>query len=76
MTANSAEYLVSEETATLLRTPLATLYRWRHEGTGPPARRVGKRLLYRRDEVIAWVESRTDLPSGSDQSQRSRRKAS
>lgn len=51
-----AEYLLADEVADLIRTPKATLYRWRHSGEGPRARKVGKRLLYRRDEVLAWVE--------------------
>lgn len=51
------EYLNIDEVADLIRTPKATLYRWRHMGSGPPAHRVGRRLLYRRDEVIAWVEA-------------------
>ena len=50
------EYLLVDEAAEILRCPVGTLYAWRHPGEGPPARRVGKRLLYRRDELIAWVE--------------------
>lgn len=53
-------YLRTDEAAELIRTPVGTLYAWRNKGVGPPARRVGKRLLYRRDEVIAWVESQAD----------------
>ena len=51
------KYLTSEEAAEFLRTPLATLYKWRHEGTGPRARKVGKRLLYEQTELIDWVDS-------------------
>jgi len=51
------EYLLIDEAADLIRTPKATLYAWRGQGIGPPARRVGKRLLYRRDELVAWVEA-------------------
>ncbi|KAB2351621.1 helix-turn-helix transcriptional regulator [Actinomadura rudentiformis] len=35
--------------------PVATLYRWRHQGTGPKARRIGKHLRYRPEDVRAWV---------------------
>ena len=56
MDPNLPEYLLADEAADLMRVPVATLYAWRHRRTGPPARRVGKRLLYRRDELIAWVE--------------------
>lgn len=51
------EYLTTSEAAELLRTPVATLYQWRHKRVGPPARRVGRKLLYRRDELVAWVEA-------------------
>lgn len=49
-------YLTTEEVADLLRTPVATIYAWRHRSEAPPCRKVGKRLLWRRDEVIAWIE--------------------
>lgn len=51
------EYLTAEEAAALIRTPVATLYQWRHKGVGPRARKVGRKLLYRRDELVAWVEA-------------------
>ena len=52
------EYLTVDEAADLLRTPVATLYQWRHKGMGPRASRVGRRLLYRRSDVISWVDSK------------------
>jgi excisionase family DNA binding protein len=54
---DTPEYLLVDEAADLLRCPVATLYAWRHRNLGPPAKRVGKRLLYRRDDVINWIES-------------------
>lgn len=54
---HDVEYLVIGEAAELLRTPIQTMYGWRHRGEGPPARRVGRKLLYRRDELLAWVEA-------------------
>lgn len=51
------DYLLISEASEVLRTPVATLYRWRTEGTGPPASRVGRKLLYSRADLIAWVES-------------------
>lgn len=49
------EYLTVVEAAALLRTPVATMYRWRTQGEGPPAAKVGRRLLYRRAELTSWV---------------------
>lgn len=60
------EYLIADEAAALARVPVKTLYVWRHNGTGPRARRVGKRLLYRRDELIAWIEAKADADDGAD----------
>jgi predicted DNA-binding transcriptional regulator AlpA len=44
------------EAAELLRAPVATLRYWRHLGTGPRSFRLGRRVLYRRDDLQAWVE--------------------
>src|SRR6476661_1895631 len=48
--------MTSEEVSSLLRVPLATVYRWRSNGTGPVGTRVGKRVTYRRADVLAWYE--------------------
>ncbi len=37
-------------------------YSLRHRGQGPPAYRLGKRLMHKWPEVAAWVESRRDDP--------------
>lgn len=50
-------YLTTGETADLMRTKPATLAYWRHRGEGPPFARVGKRVLYRRADVLAWLEA-------------------
>lgn len=38
-----------------LGVPVQTLYSWRGQGKGPDARRVGRRLRYRPEDVKAWV---------------------
>ena len=40
-----------------LQVPVQTLYSWRAQGSGPPARRIGKYLRYRPDDVIGWVDN-------------------
>ena len=45
------------EAAELLRAPVATLRYWRHLGTGPRSFRLGRRVLYRYNDVQAWVEA-------------------
>ena len=53
-------YLTIEEAAERLRTPKATMYAWRHRGVGPPAAKVGRRLLYRADDLDQFVAGLTD----------------
>lgn len=52
------EYLTTSEVAELLKTPSNTLHKWRTRDYGPPAAKVGRRLLYRRTDVLEWVSSR------------------
>lgn len=46
-----------QDVSAYLGVPVDTLYQWRSEGTGPPGRRLGKRLRYRPQDVRDWVES-------------------
>ena len=45
------ELLTITEAAELLRAPVATLRYWRHLGTGPRSFRLGRRVLYRSDDL-------------------------
>lgn len=36
--------------------PVGTWYNYRHKGIGPKCARIGKRLMYRRDDVDAWLD--------------------
>jgi excisionase family DNA binding protein len=57
ITATQPDLLTITEAAELLRAPVATLRYWRHLGTGPASFRLGRRVLYRRDDVQAWVDA-------------------
>lgn len=37
--------------------PRGTLAYWRHIGTGPRWAKLGRRVVYRRADVAAWVEA-------------------
>lgn len=52
------EYLTTEEVATYARTSVDTVRYWRTKGIGPHGARVGRRILYRRSDVEAWVHAR------------------
>ena len=49
--------MTTEQLAEFLQVPLATLYQWRHKGTGPKGMKVGKHVRYRRADVEAWLET-------------------
>ena len=49
-------FLTEQEAAALIRVSPRTLRRWRQHGTGPPvAGYAGRRALYRRSELLAWL---------------------
>ena len=50
--------LTEAEVAEMLRVSQRTVRRWRNEGSGPPALRVGRRIRYRRSAVEAWLDRR------------------
>ena len=51
------DLLTITEAADLLRAPVATLRYWRHQGTGPHSFRLGRRVLYRREDLHAWIDT-------------------
>jgi excisionase family DNA binding protein len=59
--AHQPELLTITEAAELLRAPVATLRYWRHLGTGPTSFRLGRRVLYRRDDLHEWIDARHDV---------------
>jgi len=54
------ELLTIVEAAEVLRTPVGTLRYWRHCNTGPRSFRLGRRVLYRRDDLHAWIDAQRE----------------
>ncbi|MCW2763607.1 MAG: binding domain, excisionase family [Marmoricola sp.] len=54
------EYLTTEDVAEWLRTPTETLRYWRHAGKGPKSFKLGRRVLYSRADVEAFVAAVRD----------------
>ena len=52
------DLLTITEAAELLRAPVATLRYWRHLGEGPAGFRLGRRVVYRREDVDRWIGER------------------
>lgn len=48
-------YLTATELATELNVSPRTIARWRGLREGPPLVRVGRRIMYRRSSVAAWL---------------------
>jgi excisionase family DNA binding protein len=57
------ELLTTEEVAAYFRTVPGTVRYWRHVGKGPRALKVGKRVLYRAEDVRAWAEQALTTPA-------------
>ena len=54
------EILTIDEVAELLHTPVATLRFWRYRGTGPRSFKAGRRVMYRKADVAAWVDAQAN----------------
>lgn len=52
----SGKYLTTEEAASLLRTTRKAVYALIERGAMPGIRRIGRRVLVRRRELIEWIE--------------------
>ncbi|MGH7539981.1 MAG: helix-turn-helix transcriptional regulator [Gemmatimonadota bacterium] len=57
-TATPPVFLVEREAADLIRMKVSTLQNWRTLGSGPPFSKVGARVLYEREALLAWVRDR------------------
>lgn len=49
------QLITIDEVAEYLQIPVATLYQWRHKGTGPKALKLGRHLRHRPDELVGPV---------------------
>lgn len=58
------EYLTIDEAAVYMRTPVETLRKWRSQGTGPAAAKLGRKLVYRRSEIDQHIRNREREPVG------------
>lgn len=54
------DLLTLSEVADILRTPVATLRYWRHQGIGPHSFRVGRRVMYGLGDLDRWITEQRD----------------
>lgn len=52
-----SNYMTITEVAEELRTPVETIRYWRSAGKGPKSWKLGRRVLYAREDVEAFVEA-------------------
>jgi excisionase family DNA binding protein len=57
-----SDYYSHEEAANELDVTRRTLDRWERLGEGPPITRIGRRILYRRSSLQAWLGARERKP--------------
>lgn len=54
---HDGEFLTVADVAPMTRLSAGTLRYWRHSGLGgPPSVKLGRRVLYRRADVEAWLK--------------------
>ncbi len=61
--ATGLELLTTREAAKLLRVPESTMRYWRQTRYGPRHAKVGRRVLYSRDDVERWWERQRAVAS-------------
>jgi predicted DNA-binding transcriptional regulator AlpA len=49
------DLLTTPEVAAIVRRPEETLRYWRWRGEGPPSFKIGRRVVYDRDDLLKWV---------------------
>lgn len=63
--ARAPQYLTTAEVASVLRNSPETVRWWRHAGAGPAWFKVGRRVLYDRADVEAFIAAARDGGNGA-----------
>ena len=50
--------MTTDDLASYLGVPKATLYRWNYRSSGPKRLRLGRHVRYRRSDVERWLTTR------------------
>jgi hypothetical protein len=56
------ELLDAKQVSAMIGVPVGTLRYWRHSDIGPASFTLGRRVVYRRDEVLRWISSGRTQP--------------
>lgn len=60
MSTNTSDLLDIDEAAALAKKPVSTMRWLRATGQGPRSGKLGRRVVYRREDVEAWIASAFD----------------
>ncbi|MEX3007205.1 helix-turn-helix transcriptional regulator [Hoeflea sp. TYP-13] len=63
-------YLNAQQASSLLGIAISTLAKWRLSGTGPEYAKLGRRIIYRRVDIDAWL-ARNSFRSTSEYDRKS-----
>lgn len=58
--------LTVEEVADELRVPAGTFRSWRAQGRGPRSFKIGRRVVYRRADIEAWLVKQEQATARGD----------
>ncbi len=58
--------MTTAEVSAFLRIPVGTLHYWRHVGSGPTGFKLGRRLMYNRSDVEAFLAAAKKAGRGPD----------
>ncbi len=61
-----SQILGIEQLAEELNTSVNTIRYWRTTGYGPRSARIGRRVVYRRTDVDAWVDAQFEEAANQD----------
>lgn len=56
----TSKLLTVEDVAALVHTTPQAIHSQRHRGIGPRGVRIGKRVLFREEDVNAWLDGRAE----------------
>lgn len=66
MATPTSDYVDTAEAAGIARIPAATLRHYRHKNVGPPSVKIGRRVLYRLDDLHHWLRQQESATRRGD----------
>lgn len=64
------ELIGARDVSDMIGVPIGTLRYWRHLDIGPASFTLGRRVVYRRDEVLRWISQQENATRrGGDEGQ-------